>query len=558
MAIPTVFQPVLKQDFTLNPIQVHKRFVIGSASFADSGSGYKSLQAVFTPYPIELGTNRIYPTNSIDGSYKHILWKQIDSQYYRFPYDPCATLEHSNERYTYKLLNISASIITIPQQYFGEGIKPGSIKIRNTTYGLMVQDDGNGNLFETTISTASYVDRKNITFDFSAAPLNTMVIDEYVQDAIYSNIATLPTGYYRCRSTHDAQARIFIKNAKQNSYPKPGCVFPINTDAYGLIDDADYLNPHGDFSISLVVANPWGSVGVPATQSILNKNSVIFKETVGFANSANANNQFVNKYVRTGSYYNERTSIYPYRFEMRGGLDLHVMRSNGIDTIEFATGEEFDDGSYRTFTLVKTGSNLQLWIDHNLYFTEVDNLGWCGNKHAVVIGNTDTNSTDTSGLIYCSIKFFDRALTPTEIPILHGSRQIDNIVGNAFYKTGTLVLSPRIGSNYTTNFINPVFNSKWSLEYQSIHTIYEYEILCRVKKSVGNLTLNPSARKYPGSDLLMDDFTGSLDTQYELSPYITGIGLYNDKFELMAVAKLGQAIKTRSDVDLNFLIKFDA
>jgi hypothetical protein len=41
-------------------------------------------------------------------------------------------------------------------------------------------------------------------------------------------------------------------------------------------------------------------------------------------------------------------------------------------------------------------------------------------------------------------------------------------------------------------------------------------------------------------------------------PYATSIGLYNDKGELMAIAKLGQSIQMRDDVDLNFLVKMDA
>jgi hypothetical protein len=51
--------------------------------------------------------------------------------------------------------------------------------------------------------------------------------------------------------------------------------------------------------------------------------------------------------------------------------------------------------------------------------------------------------------------------------------------------------------------------------------------------------------------MYLDDFTGSL------SPYITTIGLYNKSNELIAVGKMGQAIKKRDDVDLNVIVKFD-
>ena len=42
-----------------------------------------------------------------------------------------------------------------------------------------------------------------------------------------------------------------------------------------------------------------------------------------------------------------------------------------------------------------------------------------------------------------------------------------------------------------------------------------------------------------------------------LKPYITTIGLYNDKTELIAVGKLAQPIQKRDDVDMNFVIRWD-
>lgn len=41
-------------------------------------------------------------------------------------------------------------------------------------------------------------------------------------------------------------------------------------------------------------------------------------------------------------------------------------------------------------------------------------------------------------------------------------------------------------------------------------------------------------------------------------PYATSIGLYNDSGELMAVAKLGQPLQMRDDVDINVAIRWDA
>jgi hypothetical protein len=160
MSIPITFAPILKQDFTLNPIQVHKRFVIGSASFSTTESGYIRRDAIYLGEKMKIGEpGSSYPTNSIDGTYMNIIWNQIDSRYYRFPYDSCATLEHSNRRFTYKHLGITGSVIICPQQDFGESIKPGSVYLINSSFDKFYRDDGNGNLYDYSIDpTTSSID----------------------------------------------------------------------------------------------------------------------------------------------------------------------------------------------------------------------------------------------------------------------------------------------------------------------------------------------------------------------------------------------------------------
>ena len=46
-------------------------------------------------------------------------------------------------------------------------------------------------------------------------------------------------------------------------------------------------------------------------------------------------------------------------------------------------------------------------------------------------------------------------------------------------------------------------------------------------------------------------------TGSDFVPYITTIGLYNDVGQLLAIGKLGQPVKNRNDIDMNFLISID-
>ena len=75
----------------------------------------------------------------------------------------------------------------------------------------------------------------------------------------------------------------------------------------------------------------------------------------------------------------------------------------------------------------------------------------------------------------------------------------------------------------------------------------------RIKKGSFNLSYNPTARQSFKSDLLIDEMTGSL-----LLPYMTTIGLYNDEGDCVAVAKMGQPVQMRDDVDINILVRWDA
>ncbi len=153
MAIPSTTAPVKPQDFTLSPLKVNKQFSINNLVLADTGSGYNLVEGYYTKRITPIGAPQAAndPKNSIDGSYKHVIWRHIDHLYYRDAYTPGYTLEHSNRRYADKFLNLTASYLSMPYLDYGEKIKPNSITIRNTAQNLTVIDDGEGNIYDATL-----------------------------------------------------------------------------------------------------------------------------------------------------------------------------------------------------------------------------------------------------------------------------------------------------------------------------------------------------------------------------------------------------------------------
>ena len=86
-----------------------------------------------------------------------------------------------------------------------------------------------------------------------------------------------------------------------------------------------------------------------------------------------------------------------------------------------------------------------------------------------------------------------------------------------------------------------------SINYSSGVQIINNEFLCIVKANEFNRTINPSAYGLTGQTPIND---------YEV-PYITGIGIYDNDANLLAIAKLSKPIKKSDKIDLIFKIQLD-
>lgn len=127
-------------------------------------------------------------------------------------------------------------------------------------------------------------------------------------------------------------------------------------------------------------------------------------------------------------------------------------------------------------------------------------------------------------------------------------------VGNVFYTNGNIVLT-HTGS-YTDNFSD---SASFSLSFRNNHMIYEHSAQCTILAGELNATLNPSL--YSGSLPILYT-TGAASGSYihntaGFGPYITTIGLYNDKNELLAVGKLAHPIKNVENIDITFNVRYD-
>lgn len=129
----------------------------------------------------------------------------------------------------------------------------------------------------------------------------------------------------------------------------------------------------------------------------------------------------------------------------------------------------------------------------------------------------------------------------------------NNVYGRIMYSCGIIVIynkDIKIDDNIGQFVLT---NNKTKVNWKSTVMLYQNHVLVRTKKDEFNVSQNPS--------LIVDEENGILNQDIvkfdAFTPYITTIGLYNDKGELLVIARLSKPIPKRNDIDINFLIKWD-
>ena len=151
-------------------------------------------------------------------------------------------------------------------------------------------------------------------------------------------------------------------------------------------------------------------------------------------------------------------------------------------------------------------------------------------------------------------------------------------IGNVFYDKGIAIIKHDTGSAITSisaNGLKIVGGTNIYVDYSSDVKLYRHEIKTTLEPTDFNFSpFNPSIlATYTAT-------TGSVTQSFNemnikpasgsstwnlynlmganvIKPYVTTIGLYNDKYELLAVAKTSEPIQRTFDVNQIFIVRFD-
>ena len=187
-----LLRDVHPQDVSIEPFKTFKKFTFtntdsGSGVFAlkaNSGSlhnfqtGSALSQSIGTYNALSESLGKPKSTWYSNGTFYNLpVYYTLNHSYYehysgksklpkgRKKVEPFLSYGPSNPNKNFRHLNASASLINLPQQLIGEGIKPNSVRILDNISDVTtdIRDDGDGNLYDFNYS-ASYALHKGSSF----------------------------------------------------------------------------------------------------------------------------------------------------------------------------------------------------------------------------------------------------------------------------------------------------------------------------------------------------------------------------------------------------------
>jgi hypothetical protein len=205
-------------------------------------------------------------------------------------------------------------------------------------------------------------------------------------------------------------------------------------------------------------------------------------------------------------------------------------------------------------------------------------------SYVVSVGQQFYGERIKPGSFELATEVANKTIVDDEVGNLYVSESgVGTYIGNVFYDKGIAVIKHDTGSAVTAigaNGLKLVENSELYVDYESDVKFYRHETYVKIAPSDFNFSMfNPSIlRTYQASGSVSASFftasmqqeniktSGSSDDTYNIynlmsagviKPYITTIGLYNERYELLAVAKLSEPIQRTFNTDQIFIVRFD-
>lgn len=610
--IPSVFRNIRKNDVHQRPFKAYKNYVITNVdAVAEAYGVQRAIHKKVTPHVSDASYN--YPLNSTDNTNEHVVWNWIDHRYYRHPFDQARCHELTNAMKTEKFYFWNASVVTVPYNQMGERIKPNTVILQsfitgsstnkfNANFRITGSDDGNGNLIDSEIISSSFASSSFNPFYFTFN-------NEYRKfDDNYGTIRK-DSIIYKLRK-QDKRANV------ENIKIEPGISTIVsgsgNTGVYAPSGLAGYFTgslksfvkiPHEENFDELQRCDDWGlsfwikpDITSSNTPNVLISKYSNVTETFYDPRAGKQKVRTVNKPVVNPLELDTNKVRSPLQVVLKDEK-IHYVACDGINQLHISASMNgsFIDGWSHVF-IQNTANTCKLYINGTASGTSGSISRDSTANYANILLGTDTlKTTNTHAKPYngslAELRLYNYSLANSEINSLanndfySGSLYQTNVMGNVFYKNGQIVISSPMPKHqdmlFTGSFASDAtvtdgsvsaLPNEFKLKYKGQYTIYENEVMVRIPMGSFNVSTNPTATYRPatGKDNSCNDVGGTAEsfngpgdfrkTMFitgSAKPYITTVGLFDSKGQMLAVGKLAEPLENRDDIDMNIIVRWD-
>ena len=577
-----VFKRIFNQGITTRPYKAHKRYEVTDTNYSSSFeiSTFRAISPFNTKLEVSKSKHQgvEYDNTILTGSGaisthlnkipQKIIWSSINQSCFK-DYDD-------------KHLYPTASIVSIPQNKFGIGIKPESVTITDHSKlagsaSLYLSeskvDNHCGVLYDTVIDHSKFVDEKYLKFylGFNKYPHNT-IYRLQKDEGPWGN--TIESKNVRIVNGIDTTGEVSASGYGAFTFTSSSIYVPSEG------SNTRFFNAAENWSISCWVKLPPSQSYTPTTlNTILSKAGQTYNPYSDYSKDGIADWMGVGtrrgrdrrRDIRTGSpSYPFKVSVFNQTAGNKNGK-LEFRYFDGREnkqTLTSVTSSAINDNSWHNIIIDHTGGQSGGTMKWYVDGTEVGSSGThiqrpFGNESDIMIMCKDgAGDTGTSGSID-EVRFYNTNLTSDNISslnnnhVISGSAYQTRDVGYVFYDKGLIVVSdprPKYQNCFLGNGNFDYTQKGFEFTYNSTKQIRQQSILCEIGRSEFNVSQNNTLRLTgEETDYTLRDFvTGS-----DFRPYVTSIGLYNDNGELLAIGKMGSPMKKRQDVDVTVDVRLD-
>jgi hypothetical protein len=178
-----MIKEIPKSDIITRPIKVYKEWVL------DENDAYPLFGEAPNATLIDVNSDE-----KTHGFVRKVLYESVKSQFYRNS-DTASIISEVGLRKSYtstdeRNLNNEFAVISIPQIYYGEGVKIGSVRLEDEQNGKIYEDDGYSNLIDSGSNVAG-----NIFYDRGLVILTRDIVSGSVLSQYTLNFRSTKTIY---------------------------------------------------------------------------------------------------------------------------------------------------------------------------------------------------------------------------------------------------------------------------------------------------------------------------------------------------------------------------